>query len=182
MGWLVFVRPILTCAPKFVCNCSAPTAAGRTACQEFLHLEAVAAGVGGSVEEAPRIISYREAVSRAVAADGLLVLGVEDPAYMPSKLLLYAMTGKPLLACMHYNSQVNDYFKRFPELGTLIHFDGPSGQEAAEDALLLEFLTQVIQRRTFLRRKHPAGVFCRRDGPATCRAFPKVHHGKWPTF
>ena len=113
--------------------------------------QAEAAGIGDLVEENPRIIAYREATRRAVAADGLLVLGVDDPAYMPSKLFLYALTGKPLLACMHARSQVNDYFQRLPELGTLIHFDGPAENEATEDALLLNFLRQAAERKTFAR-------------------------------
>lgn len=118
---------------------------------KILQEQAVAAGIGDLVAEDPRIIPYRQAIERAVAADGLLVLGVDDPAYMPSKLFLYAMTGKPLLACMHAGSQVNDYFKRFPELGTLIHFDGPAETEAAEDARLLEFLKQVAEHKSFPR-------------------------------
>jgi hypothetical protein len=72
---------------------------------------------------------------------------------MPSKLFLYALTGKPLLACLHTDSQVNDYFKRFPELGMLIHFSGPAEMAAAEDARLLEFLRQVAARQTFAREK-----------------------------
>jgi glycosyltransferase involved in cell wall biosynthesis len=108
-------------------------------------------GVGELVEEKPARIGYIEALKLALQADGLLVLGVDDPAYMPSKLFLYALTGKPLLACMHANSQVNDYFRRFPELGTLIHFSGPVEAEATEDEKLLEFLRQVAARQTFAR-------------------------------
>ena len=118
---------------------------------KILQEQAQAAGIGDLVEENPRIIAYREATRRAVVADGLLVLGVNDPAYMPSKLFPYALTGKPLLACMHGNSQVNAYFQRLPEIGTLIHFDGPAENEAAEDALLLAFLRQVAERKTFAR-------------------------------
>jgi|GEM_PF-1199887 len=108
-------------------------------------------GVGELVYEQPARIGYVDSVGVALKADGLLVLGVDDPAYMPSKLFLYALTGKPLLACMHARSQVNDYFQRFPELGALIHFDGPAENEATEDALLLDFLRQVADRKTFAR-------------------------------
>jgi hypothetical protein len=123
----------------------------RDGMPKILLEQAVAAGIGDLVTEDPRIIPYREAIGRAVAADGLLVLGVDDPAYMPSKLFLYALTGKPLLACLHVHSQVNDYFKRFPELGTLIHFSGRQEMEAAEDATLLTFLKQVAARQKFSR-------------------------------
>ncbi len=118
---------------------------------KILQLQASAAGIGELVEEDPRIIPYRAAIARAITADGLLVLGVDDPAYMPSKLFLYAMTGKPLLACMHATSQVNDYFARFPELGTLIHFGGSPETEAAEDQLMMQFLKQVVECETFAR-------------------------------
>jgi glycosyltransferase involved in cell wall biosynthesis len=112
---------------------------------------AEAEGVGEMVAEQPARTGYVDATRLAVDADGLLVLGVDDPAYMPSKLFLYALTGKPLLACMHARSQANEYFQRLPELGTLIHFEGAAENEAAEDALLLDFLRQVAERKTFAR-------------------------------
>jgi glycosyltransferase involved in cell wall biosynthesis len=112
---------------------------------------AQAEGVGELVVERPARIGYVDAMRLALAADGLLVLGVDDQAYMPSKLFLYAMTGKPLLACMHANSQVNVFFQQFPELGTLLHFDGPAESEVAEDMLMLDFLKQVAERKTFAR-------------------------------
>jgi glycosyltransferase involved in cell wall biosynthesis len=118
-----------------------------------LELQALAEseGVGELVEERPARISYLKAVKLALQADGLLILGVDDPAYMPSKLFLYAMTGKPLLASMHKESQVNDYFKRFPELGAIIHFAGSAEREVAEDKVLLEFLKQAADCKTFTR-------------------------------
>lgn len=108
-------------------------------------------GVGELVEEKPARIGYVAALGMALRADGLLVLGVDDPAYMPSKLFLYALTGKPLLVCMHVNSQVNDYFERWPELGTLIHFSGLAEAEAEEDARLMEFLKWVAEGKIFPR-------------------------------
>ncbi len=123
----------------------------RAGAPKILEVAAAASGVGEVVSEDPQIITYQAALAMAQRADGLLVLGVEDPAYMPSKLFLYAMTGKPLLACLHADSQVNAYFKRDPEVGTLIHFDGPATAVAAEDQLILEFLRQVAGRRTFPR-------------------------------
>ncbi len=116
-----------------------------------LEMLAQTEGVGEMVEERPARIGYVDAVKLALDAAGLLVLGVDDPAYMPSKLFLYALTGKPLLACMHLQSQVNGYFQRLPELGTLIHFDGPAENQDAEDTLLLDFLKQVAERKTFAR-------------------------------
>jgi len=128
--------------------------------------EGAAVGVGDLVSEDPRIIAYSSAVSQAVAADGLLVLGVDDSAYMPSKLFLYALTGKPLLACMKWTSQVDSVFREFPELGVLIHFLAPEEVEVEEDDLLLEFLRQVIAGRRFARsavqERHSATAMTRR--------------------
>jgi hypothetical protein len=118
---------------------------------KILWNEAYSAGIGDLVVEDPSIVSYSAAVSTAVNADGLLVLGVDDRDYMPSKLFLYAFTGKPLLACMHWQSQINDYFKRFPDLGLIIHFGAPSEVESDEDAQLASFLKLVIARRQFER-------------------------------
>lgn len=114
---------------------------------KILFNEAVAAGIGDIVEEDPRIVGYNVAISKALSADGLLVLGVDDPAYMPSKLFLYALTNKPLLACMHWQSQANSYFEKMPELGVLIHFGEPCDDESEQDMRILAFLKDVVARR-----------------------------------
>jgi hypothetical protein len=89
------------------------------------------------------------------SSDGLLILGVDDPAYMPSKLFTYALTGKPLLVCLHKNSQANQYFDNAQLLGHLVHFDGQCEDES-ERGKVLEFLCEVRERRRFDRRKQIA--------------------------
>ncbi len=108
-------------------------------------------GVGDMVEERPKRIGYVDALRLALDADGLLVLGVDDTAYMPSKLFLYSMTGKPLLACMRRDSQVNAYFDKYPEIGTLIHFGDSIEDLEREDELIREFLKEVAGRKTHAR-------------------------------
>jgi len=133
---------------------------------KILWNEAYAIGIGDIVIEVPNIVSYSAAVSDASHADGLLVLGADDEAYMPSKLFLYAITGKPLLACMHWKSQVNDYFNRFPDLGLIIHFAAPSEVELEEDARLMRFLKLVITRtqfeRSYIKAEYSAKTMSRR--------------------
>src|SRR6185312_11565165 len=90
--------------------------------RRILQHQADLAGIGDLVTEDPRIVPYSQATVITSAADGLMVLGVDDPAYMASKLFSYAQLGKPLLACLHAGSQMNDYFEKYPELGTVIHF------------------------------------------------------------
>jgi len=126
---------------------------------KILRQEAESAGLGWLVDEDPRIVSFSSAMAVASRSDGLLVLGVDDPAYMPSKLFPYASTGAPLLACLHLQSEANGYFKRFPELGSLVSFGtGPNG-EAAVDQTISDFLRQVsdgarVDRRRSLAEFH----------------------------
>lgn len=99
-------------------------------------------GVGDLVIEDPAIIPYSRSVEIASAANGLLVLGVDEDAYMASKLFPYASLRKPLLACICKNSQMNAYFEAHPDLGTVIHF-GDTGDNPADDEMVLKFLEQL---------------------------------------
>ncbi|MGZ5581624.1 MAG: glycosyltransferase [Usitatibacter sp.] len=102
-------------------------------------------GVGDLVEEAPTRIEYLEALRAVLAADGLLILGVDDPAYMPSKLFTYALTGKPILACLHADSRSGEYFERDRGLGYLMRFDR---DRSPDDGLALRrFLRDVADHR-----------------------------------
>jgi glycosyltransferase involved in cell wall biosynthesis len=118
--------------------------------RKFLEEIAREYGLRHLVEEQPPRISYRRSIEIIQSSSGLIVFGVDDPAYMPSKLFLYALSGKPLLACLHQHSQANRYFKELPGLGHLIHFNG---NEAAADELqsVRLFLEEVAERRTFDR-------------------------------
>jgi hypothetical protein len=109
-------------------------------------LEAIAKeeGIGGLVDEAPARVSYLHAMQHALRAGGLLILGVNDPGYMPSKLFTYALTGKPLLASLHRDSQANAYFTALPTLGRLVHFGTDGADDPVEDAEVVAFLEDVI--------------------------------------
>ena len=103
--------------------------------------------------EYPARLSYLEALRRIMDADGLLVLGVDDPAYSPSKLFLYGLSGKPILACMRNGSVVDEYFKHLPGLGHLIHF-GRACTDPIPNNLwsVLAFLEEVVRQRVLDRR------------------------------
>jgi len=132
--------------------------------RKFLEEIAGEYGLRHLVEEHPRRISYRRAMEIIQSSGGLVVFGVDDPAYMPSKLFLYALTGRPLLACLHQHSQANCYFKELPGLGHLIHFNG---EEVVGDQVqtLRLFLKEVAERRTLNRRDLLAGYL----SPASAR-------------
>jgi hypothetical protein len=98
-------------------------------------------GLSGVVEEFPARVGYLEALHHVLAADGLIVLGVDDPAYMPSKLFTYVLARKPMLACLHARSQANRYFEQCPDLGYVLHFeDGTSGVRQSGDPEMEAFL------------------------------------------
>ena len=109
-------------------------------------------GMGGLVEEDPTILAYSRSLELMKEADGLLVLGVEDPAYMPSKLFSYSRSGKPLLASLVEGTQAKSYFQGTPEIGHLITF-GKTERSRGEETEIQEFLEEVMQAREFQRPK-----------------------------
>ena len=114
--------------------------------------------LSGLMIEYPARLSYLEALRRVMDADGLLVLGVDDPAYSPSKLFLYGLSGKPLLACMRTGSVVDEYFDDAPDLGHLTHFGGACPDAVSESLpTMFAFLQQVARREVIDRRKMLAG-------------------------
>lgn len=100
-------------------------------------------GVGDLVHEEPRHVSYWRSLELLLGADGALVLGVDDPGYMPSKLFTYALSGRPLLAVLDASSPGYRLFHDQPRLGYAV----PSGSAAlAPDAVaatLERFLREV---------------------------------------
>jgi hypothetical protein len=57
-----------------------------------------------NVDERPARIPYARSLELVKGADGLLVLGVDDPNYRPSKLHTYLATGLPVLVVVHERS------------------------------------------------------------------------------
>jgi hypothetical protein len=115
---------------------------------------AISNGVVDLVEEEPARVSYLKAMDLILHADGLIILGVDDPAYMPSKLFTYGLTGKPLLVSLHRDSQANRYFQEMPGLGHLVHFDGDRERVShMEDREIEVFLSEIGAGQRF-DRKH----------------------------
>lgn len=110
-------------------------------------------GLGDVVSEYPPWIGYTQAMELVRKADGLLVLGVDDAAYMPSKLFTYALSGKPLLACFRAESAAQRFFCQMPGLGSLLTFAPDCSAVSTQSiATVREFLCEVVSRRTFDRR------------------------------
>ena len=110
-------------------------------------------GIGDLVREAPGRVSYRSSLEILLGSDGVLVFGVEDRGFMPSKLFSYALSGKPLLASLHRHGPALAQFQRLPGLGHALWF-GPNGDMPLEDAMgtVRAFLGEVVSRRMFDRR------------------------------
>ena len=135
---------------------------------------AAESGVGDLVEEQPTILPYRKALELAAGADGLLVLGVDDPAYMPSKLFLYASTGKPLLASMRHNSQVNGYFAKYADLGRVMSFGKAAGSEQRNDEALRSFLQDMAEGKRFARKEARRDFSAKRMAEAHAELFERI--------
>jgi hypothetical protein len=119
------------------------------------HLAGIAQeqGVADLVAEDPRRVSYRRSVELLLQADGALILGVDDAAYMPSKLYAYAYSGKPLLAVVRRDGPAAAQLEAAPELGHVVWFD-PAGEMPVHDAALVvaAFLREAAARRRCDRR------------------------------
>ncbi len=121
---------------------------------ERCHLAEIARehGLGDIVEEDPRRLSYRRSLEELAGADGALILGVDEQGYMPSKLFSYALSGKPLLACVHRDGPACSTLRRDPTLGHALWFSS-AGDMCVDEAAAVAgaFLDEVIARRTFDR-------------------------------
>lgn len=109
------------------------------------YLQDVAAqfGLSGVVTEEPARISYQDSISRVKCARGLLILGVDDPNYRPSKLHTYLATGLPLLAIVRAESQLREFMDSIgPGIHTVIFSDEHQETERNQ-AAVNSFLREV---------------------------------------
>lgn len=109
-------------------------------------------GVGDLVAESPERVSYRRSLELLLEGDGVLILGVDDAGYMPSKLFSYALSGKPLLAALHRDSPAFAQFQNTPGLGHVLWFDQSGEMQLSEAVqIVYAFLQEAAARRTFDR-------------------------------
>ena len=109
--------------------------------------------VGDLVTENPRRVSYRRSLELLLESDGALILGVDDPGYMPSKLFSYALSGKPLLASLHRKGPALAQFRDNAALGHTLWFCQFKEIAMTEaTSIVSAFLEEVIAGRNFDRR------------------------------
>jgi hypothetical protein len=104
------------------------------------------------IYEEPGRLSYRRSLETLLQSDGALIFGVADPAYMPSKLFNYALSGKPLLATLHREGPAFAVFQAIRSLGHALWFGGENEMPLEEAMNVMEtFLREVIKRQNFDR-------------------------------
>jgi hypothetical protein len=120
------------------------------------HLTEVATehGVEDLVRETPQRVSYKESIELLESASGALIIGVDDPGYIPSKLFPYAYSGKPLLALVRKDGPAFDEFEKNPGLGHVLWF-------SEKETMPIEDATRVLQ--TYLREVREGGRVDRRS-------------------
>src|SRR5882672_8952285 len=85
-------------------------------------------GVADIVEEIPNRIPYFEALKCLKDAEALIVPGSDDSGYTASKICVYAMANKPMLAIFHEDSKGVEVL-RAANAGTVVTFkDGSEGE------------------------------------------------------
>lgn len=122
---------------------------------EPLTLAEVAAqeGVADLVAEYPERVSYRRSLELLLESDGALILGVDDAAYMPSKLVGYALSGKPLLTALHRDGPGHAQIAALAEGAHALWFaEGDEMPSREAIAAVERFLGECASRRRYDRR------------------------------
>jgi hypothetical protein len=114
------------------------------------HLEKVAEahGLDRVVTEKPERIPYADSLSLVKGADGLLVLGVDDPNYQPSKLHTYLASGLPLLITARAESGLASFAQLAGPGVHCVKFGEGSERQANLEAVR-SFLADVQAARSF---------------------------------
>lgn len=90
-------------------------------------------GVAAAVTEAPARVSYLDALARMARADGLLVIGSNEPHYTASKIFPVLMSGKPYMSLLHTASSAHQILQAAGG-GLALAFDqGGNSERTYED-------------------------------------------------
>lgn len=109
-------------------------------------------GVADLVSEDPSRLSYAESLRLIATAEAALLLGVNDPGYMASKLFPYLASGKPLLAVIRHGSVMRPVLDRMEGV-TVLEFDEHGRMIGGSIADLAAFLREAAAGRTFDRKE-----------------------------
>jgi hypothetical protein len=104
-------------------------------------------GLGNVVAEESARISYTESMALTQQADGLLVLGVDDANYRPSKLQTCIASGRPLLVLVHANSTMIQMLDQAGPGVQVVRFGGAEGDDDRNRAAVRNFLVDLSRKR-----------------------------------
>jgi glycosyltransferase involved in cell wall biosynthesis len=144
-GWLELVACLQQCGPRLLpaIELHGTDTDWRKNKRRYLQDAAERAGLAGVAEEYPARISYADSLSLVKGADGLLVLGVDDANYRPSKLQTYLAAGLPVLVLVHGDSRL---VSELASVGPGVHvvtFEGPDVARARNLEAVQRFLAEV---------------------------------------
>ena len=134
------------------------------------------------VSETPVRLGHIEALREQSAADALLLLGTDDPAYSPSKLYPYYLSGRPLLAIVAKGSYLEQLLREL-SCAAIVTFD-PSGPNEQTQEQLAEFFRAAlggfphgslpVRNDMLFRNQYLAGSLTRRQCAIFDQAFPTI--------
>ena len=105
-------------------------------------------GVADIVEEIPNRISYFESLKCLLDAEALIVPGSDDAGYTASKICVYVMANRPMLAIFHEDSSAVAVM-RDAKAGTVVTF---------KDRTDIERMTSEIEAKWFKSDRQPATI------------------------
>lgn len=111
------------------------------------------AGLRDMVIEDPARISYSESMGITAGGDGLLVLGVDDPNYRPSKLQTCLAAGLPLLVVARADSALPQILAQSGPGVHVVKFGGADVDHSANRAAVVKFFSEVAARQRWTRSK-----------------------------
>jgi len=119
----------------------------------YLQDVAERAGLRDMVSEDPERISYDKSMRITADADGLLVLGVDDPNYRPSKLQTCLAAGLPLLVVAHADSALPQMLARSGPGVHVLKFGGADADHSANVSAVVKFFGEVAAKQRWTRSK-----------------------------
>lgn len=103
-------------------------------------------GLRGVINEDPARVSYRDSMRLTMDAAGLLVLGVDDRNYRPSKLQTCIASGLPLLVVMHADSALGETLEQAGAGVHVLKFRASAADHDTNRVALKTFIADVVQK------------------------------------
>jgi hypothetical protein len=130
------------------------------------------AGVGDRVREFPQRVPYLQSLRVLADADFTVILGSDDPAYSPSKVYPYVLTGRPFVAIMHAASPVVSLLQQ-AGTGIVVTFGPGNETQTAIDTLTsaLGTMPERITRKVSVPDAMLASIDARAMTTLQCAAF-----------